>query len=287
MPLVRATAAAGLVGPLPPTPDGAPIIVMVHGYRFSPTDPAHDPFTHILAPARARPGKGALPWPRHLGFGRGDPMEGLGVGFAWEARGSFWRARREAARAGEALAEVVEGLRAALPGRPVHVVAHSLGARVALRAMRRLPEGALGRVVLLSPAEHRGAARLAMASPAGRRAEVISVRSAENRAFDALLQLLVPWPDPVVGLGLAGLPNWLDLDPCDPRVRERAARLGHPIAARRWRVCHHSSYARPGLMRLYRAFLREPARLPLSALRVDPSPALAAAAPDPTMSLPA
>lgn len=276
MPLVRATAAAGLDRPLPPIPGGAPIIVMVHGYRFSPSQPAHDPFTHILAPVRARPGNRALPWPRHLGFGRGDPMEGLGVAFGWEARGSFWRVRREAWRAGEALAGVVEGLRAELPGRPVHVVSHSLGARVTLRAMRLLPEGALGRVVLMSPAEHRGAARLAMASPAGQRAEVISVRSAENRAFDALLQFLVPWPEPVLGLGLAGLPNWLDFDPCDPLVREAAARLGHPIAPRRWRVCHHSSYARPGLMRLYRALLREPARLPLSALRVGrAAPALA------------
>lgn len=286
MPLVRATAAAGLEGLPPPIPAAAPIIVMVHGYRFSPSDPMHDPFTHIMAPVRVHPGKRALPWPRHLGFGRGDPLEGLGVAFGWEARGSFWHARREAWRAGEALADLVERLRTALPGRPIHVVAHSLGARVTLRAMRLLPEGALGRVVLMSPAEHRETARAAMASPAGRGAEVISVRSAENRAFDALLQLLVPWPDPVLGLGLSGLPNWLDFDPCDARVREAAAKLGHPIAPRRWRVCHHSSYARPGLMRLYRALLREPARLPLSALRVERPARALAPEPEPTMMHP-
>ena len=269
MPLVNATADHGLTASLPDVPAGAPIIVMVHGYRFSPTDPDHDPFRHIMAPARTRPGRRAIPWPRHLGFGRGDPQEGLGLCFGWEARGSFWRAHAEAWRAGAVLAEMIEGLRAALPGRPVHAVAHSLGARVVLRAMSLLPAGAIDRVVLMSPAEHRGAARAAMASAAGRTAEVISVCSAENRAFEALVQVLVPWSGPVLGRGLGGLPNWLDLDPCEPAVLEAAARLGHPIAPRRWRVCHHSSYARPGMMRLYRAFLREPARLPLAALRDD------------------
>ena len=168
MPLVTATAEAGLDGPVPTIPPGAPIVVMVHGYRFSPSRPEHDPFAHIMAAARARPGRRALPWPWHLGFGRGDPAEGLAIAFGWEARGAFWRAHAEAARAGAALAGVIDTLRAALPGRPVNVIAHSLGARVTLRAMRLLPEGAMRRVVLLSPAEHRGAARRAMASPAGR-----------------------------------------------------------------------------------------------------------------------
>ena len=286
MPLVRATAMAGLEGVVPDIPEHAPIIVMVHGYRFSPTTPAHDPFGHIMAPIRARPGRHALPWPRHLGFGRNDPAEGLGVAFGWEARGSFWRAHVAAWRSGAALAEVVEELRDALPGRPVHVVAHSLGARVTLGAMRLLPEGAVRRVVLMCPAEHRGPARAAMASPAGRRAEVVCVRPAENRAFDAMLQLLVPRPEPTLGMGLPGLSNWLDLDPNDPAVMEAARRLGHPIAPRRWKVCHHSSYARPGLMRLYRALLREPARVPLSALRVGPAHPALAAAPEPGMMTP-
>ena len=286
MPLVNAIARIGLVGTLPSIPEGAPIILMVHGYRFSPSVPAHDPFGSILAPTRLRPGSRALSWPRHLGFGRGDPMEGLGVAYGWEARGTFWRAHAEARRAGDSLAELVEGLRAAMPGRPVHAVAHSLGARVVLRAVGLLPAGAVGRVVLMSPAEHRGAARAAMASDAGRTAEVISVRSAENRAFDAALQLLVPMPQPVLGLGVAGLPNWLDLDPCDPALREAARRLGHPIASRRWRVCHYSSYARPGMMRLYRTLLREPERVPLSALRTGPRAAAFAPTPEPGMMSP-
>ena len=270
MPLLNATAEAGLHGPVPHVPPGAPIVVMVHGYRFSPSVPAHDPFRHILAPARTQPGRHAVPWPRHLGFGRGDPMEGLGLCFGWEARGTFWHAHAEAWRAGVSLARAVETLRHALPGRPVHAVAHSLGARVVLSALRLLPPHAVDRIVLMSPAEHRRAARGAMSSPAGRTCQVISVRSTENRIFDAALQLLVPWPQPVVGLGLGGLPNWLDLDPCEPAVREVAARHGCPIARRRWRICHHSSYARPGLMRLYRTLLREPARLPLRDLQLPP-----------------
>ena len=285
MPLVIATAGGGLLARPPDLPEGAPIMVMVHGYRFSPTVPAHDPFAHIMALTRRNPDRRALPWPRHLGFGRGDPMEGLGVAFGWEARGSFWAAHAEARRAGVALARLVEDLREALPGRPVHMVAHSLGARVVLRAMRDLPEGALRRVVLMSPAEHRGAGRAAMASPCGRRAEVISVRSPENRAFDALVQVLIPRPEPVLGFGLPGHERWLDLDPCDPALMEAARRLGHPIAPRRWRMCHHSSYARPGLMRLYRALLRQPERTPLSALRVPRRGALAPL-PEPGMMTP-
>ena len=277
MPLVTTTAEAGLAGPVPTIPPGAPIVVMVHGYRFSPSLPEHDPFAHIMAPARARPGRRALPWPWHLGFGRGDPAEGLAVAFGWEARGAFWRAHAEAARAGAALAGVIETLRAALPDRPVNVIAHSLGARVTLRAMRLSPEGAMRRVVLLSPAEHRGAARRAMASPAGRGAEVVSVRSPENRAFDALLQMVIPLPQPVLGLGLPGHPRWLDLDPCRPEVVAALAGLGFHLAPRRWRVCHYSSYARPGMMRLHRALLREPERTPLAALRA--APALAPASP--------
>ena len=286
MPIVRATAEAGLLESPPEVPEGAPIIVMVHGYRFSPSTPAHDPFAHIMSPVRARPGLNALSWPRHLGFGRRDPMEGLGLAFGWEARGAFWSAHGRAWHAGEALAEIVGALRQALPGRPVGVMAHSLGARVVLRAMRLMPEGSVRRVVLMSPAEHRGAARAAMASPAGRGAEVICVRSVENRVFDGLLQFLVPRPEPVLGLGLPGQPNWVDLDPCDPATVEALARLGHRVAPGRWRVCHHSSYARPGMMRLHRALLREPARTPLSALRVAPPSRALAPASDPGMMRP-
>ena len=181
---------------------------------------------------------------------------------------------------------MIEELRRALPGRPVHAVAHSLGARVVLSAMRHLPEGALGRAILMSPAEHRGPARAALAAPGGRRAEVISVRSAENLFYDAGLQVLVPRPEPVLGFGLPGHAGWLDLDPCAPAVMEASRRLGYPIAPRRWRVCHYSSYARPGLMRLYRALLRQPERTPLSALRVTrPSRGLAPAS-EPGMMTP-
>jgi pimeloyl-ACP methyl ester carboxylesterase len=267
MPLLNATAADGLHGPPPAVAEGAPIVVMVHGYRFSPSRAAHDPFVHILSPVRRCPDWRAVPWPRHLGFRRDHPSEGLGLCFGWEARGSFWRAHAEAWRAGETLAAVIEELRAALPGRPVHAVAHSLGARVVLRALRLLRARSVERIVLMSPAEHRGAARAAMTSEAGLTAQVISVRSPENRAFDAALQLLVPWPEPAVGLGLGGLPNWLDLDPSDPGVLAVARRHGCRVAPRRLWVCHHSSYARPGLMRLYATLLRDPDRLPLPVLR--------------------
>lgn len=46
-------------------PAGAPVLVMLHGYRYSPARPAHDPHRHILSP---QTGPGGISWPQQLGF---------------------------------------------------------------------------------------------------------------------------------------------------------------------------------------------------------------------------
>ena len=132
-------------------PDTAPVVVMIHGYKHSPFEPAHDPHAHILSLAPRRKGR-SLSWPKHLGFGRGARSEGLAIAFGWNARGSIWQAYRAAGQAGIALAELIRALHAVRPG-PTDIIAHSLGARAALAATGRLPEGALGRGILLSGAE--------------------------------------------------------------------------------------------------------------------------------------
>ena len=46
-------------------PAGAPVLVMLHGYRYSPAHPAYDPHRHILSP---QAGPGGISWPQQLGF---------------------------------------------------------------------------------------------------------------------------------------------------------------------------------------------------------------------------
>ena len=106
--------AAGLSTP-------APIVVMVHGYRYSPSEPAHDPHRHILSLDPDPGGRRVTSWPRALGFGAGDPGEGLAIAFGWEARGSLGGAYRRAGMAGAALARLLSRL-ADQAGRPGAVI---------------------------------------------------------------------------------------------------------------------------------------------------------------------
>lgn len=246
-------------------PGGAPVIVMIHGYKHAPSSPRHDPHEHILSPNRTRGGRG-LSWPRHLGFGRCGQHEGLGIAFGWEARGTIWQAYREARRAGQALARLIQMIRAAHGG-PVDIVAHSLGARVALCALPHVARGAVGRMILMSGAEFGPAAQAAMASPAGRCAEVLNVTSGENRVFDLMFEALIQWPfgwQRAVGAGLpTPLPRWVNLRiDCDG-TRAHLKSLGFPTAPPS-RLCHWSGYRRAGLFRLYNAFLRDRAAFPIA-----------------------
>lgn len=257
------TAVAGLVrlrATLDDLPPAVPVTVMLHGYKYRPGRPGRCPHSDLLSPVA---GDGAPSWPRHLGVG----PDHLGIAFGWDAAGSLWRAWAEAERAGLALARTLETL--ARQGRRANIVAHSLGARVALAALAQSPPGALRRLILIAPAEFRSTAQAAMGSPAGQAAEVVSVLSRENDLFDALVEWLVaPHRRGARSLGEGlgrGLPNWVDLPMDEDRTRAALAALGHPIAPPARRICHWSGYLRPGLFPLYRAILA--GNLPLAALR--------------------
>lgn len=245
-----------------------PIIVMVHGYKFVPGHPERCPHGHILSLEERGDCWKALSWPRALGFGAGGPDEGLGVALGWNARGTIWRAYDRAAEAGAALAQAIEVLHTAAPHRPIHALAHSLGARVVLQALARLPERAVNRAILLAGAEFASRAEAALATPAGRAAEIVNVTSRENALFDGLLEWLVAphcWGERALGRGFgARSPRWVDLAIDDDRVRAALAALGHAIPAADRRVCHWSVYLRPGLFDVYRAILS--GALPLARL---------------------
>jgi hypothetical protein len=263
-------------------PKHAPVIVLIHGYKYAPDHPRRCPHSHILS-LEPRNSARAVSWPRHLGFGRDDDSEGLCIAFGWNACGTLWNAHAQAARAGKALARVIRAVRADL-GIPVHLVAHSLGARVALAAFPGLPPGAAGRTLLFAAAETRAAAETALATPAGRTAEIVNVRSRENTVFDLLFRAAIhphrPF-DRALGAGLGRAdPRWLDLAIDCAATRAHLALLGFRVPPPARTVCHWSAYLRPGLFPLYRAILRED--LPFPALRhAEPAsgPAPFAAAP--------
>ncbi len=253
-------------------PGGVPVVVMIHGYRFDPCVPAFDPHAHIMALAPRRDVARAVSWPGHLGVGRAAAVpEPLCIAFGWPARGSIWGAWRRAARASVALAVLIGALRDAMGAdRPggVQVIAHSLGARVALGAVAGLPSGAIGRMILLSGAALRRQAVAALQTPAGQRMEVVNVTCGANAVFDALLRCALGASDRTIGAGLADAPaRWLDLPIDDPEVRQGLARLGVPVAPSSRRVCHWSGYLRPGLFALYRRVLSGPDAMPMATLR--------------------
>lgn len=274
------------------TGDG-PVILMLHGYKYAPGHARECPHRHILSAAPQRECFKVVSWPRGLGFGEDRADEGLGIGFGWNARGTLWQAYAEAAHAGERLAQLVRLIRSHAPHRPIHAVAHSLGARVLLCALPHLPEGALRRLILLAGAEFAGRAAEALATPAGRSAEVINVTSRENDFYDFLLECLIPAPargDRSLGLALPGGPKVLNLQMDHPETLSALRRAGFEVGDPTARICHWSPYTRPGVFPMYRRLLREADTLPLGQLRAalpeHPAPRWSRLLPLPEFRLP-
>jgi pimeloyl-ACP methyl ester carboxylesterase len=269
------------------------VIVMLHGYKYAPGHARECPHRHIFSLTPQRECFKVVSWPRGLGVGEGQADEGLGIGFGWHARGTLWRAYAEAARAGERLAQLVSLIRRHAPHRPIHALAHSLGARVLLCALPHLPEAALGRLILLAGAEFAGRAAEALATPAGRSTELINVTSRENDFYDFLLECLIPTPardDRSLGLALPGGPKVLNLQLDHPEtlavLRLAGFEIGDPTA----RICHWSPYTRPGVFAMYQRLLREADTLSLAQLRAtlpeQPAPRWSRLLPVPEIRLP-
>ncbi len=234
-------------------PDGAPVVVMIHGWRYAPGLARDCPHASILSLDPPPQDRRVVSWPRHLGL---DGKAGLGIALGWNAKGDPWRAHHRAARTGEALAQIAR-LVHSQTGRGVQVFAHSMGARVALSALPQVAPGQITRLILLAAAETRGRALAALHSPAGQAAEVINVATRENDLFDACFE----WGIHLglrtsIGQGLcANAPNWHDLWIDQPATLRALALLGHPLSDPPRRICHWSPYVRPGTISLYRALI--------------------------------
>lgn len=246
-----------------------PVIVMIHGYKYLPGHPVHCPHHKILS---LKPNSSCIKmqsWPRRLGFEAGHSDEGLALAFGWNARGALWSAQARAIEAGQALAQVLRRLYRANPDRPVHILSHSMGTEVALEALHHVPAGAVQRIVSMTGACYRQRALAALDTVAGREVEFFNIVSRENDTFDFLYERLIAPPVPgdrSLGHGLEA-PNAVTVQIDCPATLDLLDRLGHPIALPERRICHWSSYTRPGILRFYNALLREPERLPLHRLR--------------------
>ncbi|MAY87950.1 MAG: hypothetical protein CML02_14680 [Pseudooceanicola sp.] len=248
-----------------------PVIVMIHGYKYRPNLPDHCPHLHILAlHPRDMPWR-APSWPRQLGFGTGHVGEGLGIAFGWDSRGALWSAERRTRPAGRALAQVLRQLHDQQPGRPVHLIAHSMGIALALEALHHLPAGAVQRIVSMTGAAYATRALEALGTPAGRACDFINVTSRENDLFEFLYERLIAPPargERTLGFGLsAHNAVTLQLD-CDDTLA-LLARRGAPVAPPQRRICHWSSYTRQGVLRFYNDLLRQPETWALDRLRRD------------------
>jgi len=284
-------------------PADAPIVILIHGFMYDPegASPAN-PHGALYAETRATTRRSRrASWPRGLGFTEEGRADGLCVAFAWQSRprplatligaqrNHFSTAYERAPAAAEALLGVIRTLRAARPDAKIDLFCHSLGARVALLALRGAAEtgmaGSLGRVILLGGAEFASAARATMAAlerlPGPRRPEVFNIISRENDLYDALFEFFAPRsranPRPEGGaLGRKGLgerrENWIDLQLDHPDVGAFLAARGARLAGGRQVACHWSFYTRPGAMRLYRRILRQREAWSVAALRAAAAP---------------
>ncbi|MGC3939391.1 hypothetical protein ACOTTU_16420 [Roseobacter sp. EG26] len=150
-------------------------------------------------------------------------------------------------------------LRRRAPERPVHVIAHSLGSEIALSALPHLAPHQLNRMVLLTGASFSSRARAMLRTPAGLTTEVLNVTSRENDLFDMAFERMVTPPvprDTAIGQGI-DLPNVTTVQLDCPETLTVLQKLDLPVAPPERRVCHWSTYLRPGAMALYARLLRD------------------------------
>jgi hypothetical protein len=256
----------------------APLVLLVHGYKFDPFHPAKNPHAALFT-------AGPRNWTDGLGLADPAPEAGLGIGFAWRAaaahiphllttrRTGFAHVYDRAAAFGARLAELITLLQSLAPERPVDILAHSLGARVALAALPHLATPP-GRMILLGAAEFDSRARAFLAAAPGAGPAIYNVTARANDFYDAMFETFAPrtsWSERALGLGLAGgRPNWLDLQLDRAEVTAWMNARGIPLEPARARLCHRSFYTRRGAFALYRAILRRAPGWDLGTLRAEP-----------------
>ena len=256
-------------------PRDAPVVIMIHGYRYHPDNPQKNPHKLLFAPTHNCASHKFVSWPEGLAFGPMTSDDGLAIGFGWEGLpsekispkprlGSFAHVYAQAFRAGGHLARLLTWIGELDPGRKVDILAHSLGARVTFSGLMRGKSANVNRVVLMGGAEY--------ASVIGQyfrhvdhhpHLEVFNIRNSQNAFVDFLFECFAPrsHPDDVaIGRGYKGpAGRWINLAIDEPAVLAVLAHRGIGLGAtpRRTVVDHWSFYSRAGIMRLYLNLFRD------------------------------
>lgn len=104
----------------------------------------------MLSLKRAPQYSRAFSWPLALGLHKNDVS---GLAFGWPARGSLQSAFDRAQQAGYDLSLVISQLNKIAPQRPIDIIAHSLGVRVAIAALELLAFDSVDRIIAIAGAE--------------------------------------------------------------------------------------------------------------------------------------
>jgi hypothetical protein len=256
-------------------PPGAPVTIMIHGYRFCPFSP---PMTRTAISCRSPPASDcwkAVSWPRHLHLDRpGRARHRLRL--ARDGRPAPRRRARLRCRAQPGADDRGDPPRAARCARP-----HRRPFARRPRGADGAGDGAAGRHQPHDPdvgggVSRRGGARAVPAGGGavpraqrdqrrkrGLRPHVPPGRAAPKRALDRPLSA-----------GLGHMPA-APISPSTTTPRRAAlGALGHRLRPPSTRICHWSGYMRPGLFAVYRRMLdlREPSFPGRSPRALDPSP---------------
>jgi pimeloyl-ACP methyl ester carboxylesterase len=302
-------------------PAGQPPLVMVNGFLFDPkhavspepgdTDNPHGRIYHFKDTGeRNEQRHHTTGWPLWMGFDEVDQAggSGLAVAFGWHSQPGFAsslidhfenfyaRAYENAGLAAWVLVNVLDELAAALPDRPIDIMAHSLGSRVVVRAIalaaRHHPDltERIGRVVFLGGAEYVVEAQLMTSRlhdlNRPRRPDFYNIVSRENDVLDKLGENFGPRTfgnSQVIGhngldlseRAVKTVPNWIDLQIDGERLQDwMQEQRGIQVSGDRpnniWD--HWYYYTFRGNMDLYRGILRDRPLWDILAMRAAENP---------------
>lgn len=242
-------------------------VIMIHGYKFDSGDQNHCPHATMFNPDAVEQDYRTLSWPDAFHMA---PADSCAIGFAWPARGKLGSVYDLAARAGAELGQLIKALRLHHPEIPIHLMAHSMGARVALRAFHLLEAGDVERAILLFPAEYQVPTEATLSTDAGKACEILTIASHENTFYEFLfswMKLAGAQMGPAFGGYQPARSNhvtlWIDRTDIIDALNSMDIRIGH----RERRLCHWSAYTRTGIFDLYARWLFHPRQLPIATLQ--------------------
>ena len=246
-------------------PATAPVVVMLHGLRYSwregrGCDPHATLYRADVVPESRTTRPPLANWPRQLGFSEHCEADGLCIAFGWDAGelSDLRRMSRAKERFAAGLSLVLDEVADA--GFIADVFGHSLGGAVALSAISSSRRHRVRRAVLMGPADRRASALLAMER--SERTEFFHILARANNLFDEAFDRLSPGsrcgrdaPLGAMGPGRAS-GRWIDIQIDHPRTKRWLSRRAGAPPRRPERVSHWVYYSDPTAMAFYSDVLR-------------------------------